>query len=126
MTKKEVESFLKLQPQAQSAYEEISILSKKKPDDPVNKFKLKFINDMLSIANELLGDSLKPFPESFELFDDDDLPTNSDVVFMLVHYLECLEKLRCQNVMYWNYEYYWIINSKRSGIETSKPTKEMT
>jgi len=55
MNKQQVETFLKLQPQLNSTYEEISILSKKKPIESINKFKLKFINSILSRANKILA-----------------------------------------------------------------------
>ena len=122
MNDKQVESFLKLQPQFKSAYAEISLLSKKKPNDQLNKFKLKFINNMLSQANELLGKKYKPFPDEFDLFDEDDMPSNSDIVFMLSNYIECLEKLRCDNINYTKYKWYWVIDGKISDLETDSPT----
>lgn len=123
MNTQQVEVFLKLQPQLKSAYDEISLLSKKKPTDALNKFKLKFINGILARANELLGDKYKPFPSEFELFDENDIPNNGDVVFMLSHYLTSLEKLRCDNIKYNSeYKWCWIINSKVSDKETSHPT----
>lgn len=120
-----VETFLKLQPQLKSAYDEISLLSKKKPTDSVNKFKLKFINSILSRANEILGEKYKPFPDEFDLLNEDDMPNNSDVVFILSHYLTSLEKLRCDNIEIekdYPYKWYWRINKKRSKQETNHPT----
>ncbi|MCR4290058.1 MAG: hypothetical protein NUV86_07345 [Candidatus Scalindua sp.] len=122
MNNKQVEAFLKLQPQLKSAYAEISLLSKKKPNDQLNKFKLKFINNMLSQANELLGKKYKPFPDDFDLFDEDDMPFNSDIVFMLSNYIECLEKLRCDNIKSTNYKWYWVIDGKISDHKTDHPT----
>ena len=124
MNKQQVETFLKLQPQLKSAYEEIAILSKKKPTDSLNPFKLKFINSILSRANEILGEKYKPFPEDFTLFDENEIPNNSDVVFILAHYLTSLEKLRCDNIEYDNYDgydWYWLINGKVSEQKTDKP-----
>lgn len=125
MKKNQVESFLKLQPQLKSAYEEISLLSKKKPTDSINKFKLKFINSMLDRANEILKEKYQPFPDEFKLFDEDDLPNNSDVVFILSHYLTSLEKLRCDNIkketMY-PHRWMWTIDNKLSDYETERPT----
>lgn len=124
MNTRQVETFLKLQPQLKSAYEEIGLLSKKKPTDALNKFKLKFINSILSRANEVLGKSYQPFPEEFELFDEDDMPNNGDVIFMLSHYLTSLEKLRCDNIKYSDsdYNWHWVINGKVSDKETDSPT----
>ncbi len=122
MDKEQVETFLKLQPQLKSAYDEIALLSKKKPTDSLNRFKLKFINSILSRANEILEDNYKPFPEDFTLFDEDDMPNNSDVVFILSHYLTSLEKLRCDNIEYANYNWYWLIDGEVSPQETDRPT----
>ena len=122
MNKEQVETFLKLQPQMKSAYDEISLLSKKKSTDPLNKFKLKFINSILSRANTILGDKYKPFPGDFDLFNEDDMPNNGDVVFILSHYLTSLEKLRCDNIKYSDYNWKWIMDGKVSDQETDPPT----
>jgi hypothetical protein len=125
MNTQQVEAFLKLQPQLRSAYDEVSLLSKKKPTDPLNKFKLKFINSILLRANEILKEKYKPFPGEFDLFDEDDLPNNGDVVFILSHYLTSLEKLRCDNIVYksdYPSGWFWVINDKRSNQETDSAT----
>ena len=122
MNKEQVETFLKLQPQLKSAYDEISLLSKKKPTDSLNKFKLKFINSILSRANNILEDKYKPFPEDFTLFNEDDMPNNSDVVFILSHYLTSLEKLRCDNIKYSSMSWYWLVDGEVSDQETNAPT----
>ena len=125
MNTEQVETFLKLQPQLKSAYDEISLLSKKKPADSVNKFKLKFINSILSRANGILGEKYKPFPNEFNLFDEVDIPNNGDVVFILSHYLTSLEKLRCDNIVKetdYPYNWCWRIDGKRSKQETDIPT----
>jgi hypothetical protein len=76
--KEDIPEFEKLEQQLHSFLTEISALSAKKPNDPLNKFKLKFINSTLEGLNRLLADD-RPFAD-FSQFDPDDLPTNSDVV----------------------------------------------
>lgn len=122
MNIQQVETFLKLQPQLKSSYEEISLLSKKKPTDVLNKFKLKFINSILVRANEILGEKYKPFPNEFDIFNEDDLPNNGDVVFILSHYLTSLEKLRCDNITYSDYDWHWVVSGKVSDKKTDSPT----
>lgn len=125
MNEQQVETFLKLQPQLQSAYDEIALLSKRKPTDSLNKFKLKFINSILTRANEILEDKYKPFPDNFTLFNEDDMPNNSDVVFILSHYLTVIEKLRCDNIERDDdipYNWFWIIDDEISEQETNRPT----
>lgn len=122
MNAKQVESFLKLQPQLKSAYDETSLLSKKKPAESFNEFKLKFVNSILSRANDILDEKYKPFPDEFNLFDKDDMPNNSDVVFILSHYLTSLEKLRCDNIALELGVYYWLIDGQTSELRTDHPT----
>ena len=86
-----VEHFETIRGQLKCFYEEISTLSKKAPDGKMNKFKLKFVNDTLKKTNAILGDTHRPFPD-FELFSDEDLPSNSDAVLMLSHYLKTMKR----------------------------------
>jgi hypothetical protein len=121
MTREEVERFIKVQSQMEELNSEIGILSKKSPNDPLNEFKLQFVNDLLGDANKFLGDKYKPFKE-FSSFDESKMPSNSDVVMILSQYLRCLENLRCDNIAYelltgW----YWVINGKKSDIQTKSP-----
>lgn len=102
----DVDKFEKLAGQVLGLYEEMSILSKKSPNDAVNKFKLKFINRQLSESNTLLGARYRPF-DDFEVFDEDAIPQNSDVVFILSQYLQCMEKLRGDYVVVRNGAWCW-------------------
>lgn len=123
MTRDEVETFLKLQPKIKITHDEMSILSKKNPNDAINTFKLKFINTMLKAANQLLKDGYMPF-DDFTIFSEDEIPTNSDVVFILSPYLSALERLRSDNVRHQGYgQYVWLINGKpEDSFPTSRPT----
>lgn len=88
-----VREFEQLKNQLKTFYEELSILSKKTPDAPLNKFKLKFLNDTLKKVNSILGNTHRPFPD-FEMFSDDELPSSSDAVLMLSHYQKSMEQFR--------------------------------
>ena len=123
MTKQEVDTFEKLQTQLAGLHNEISALSKKSQNDALNKFKLKFVNQILIEANKLLGDKYKPFND-FNVFEDDDMPTNSDVAMMLTQYLNCFEKMRSDNVKKqdsYPQHWFWIIDNKLSDIRTIMP-----
>lgn len=122
MTPDEVSEFEQLQAQLQSLCTEIGALSKKKPDDAVNKFKLSLANQVLERANSTLGESKRPFAD-FLRFDSDDVPTNSDVLLVLSQYLNCLEKSRADNVQRYGDSWYWTINGTRSDIPTAPPRK---
>ncbi|HYW18074.1 MAG TPA: hypothetical protein VE956_01965 [Nodularia sp. (in: cyanobacteria)] len=110
MKHKDVDEFEKLSGQLQGVYDELSVLSKKSPNDAVNKFKLKFINQLLNEANKLLGYKYLPFKD-FSEFDIDEMPQNSDVVFILSQYLQCLEKLHSDNVIIHNGSWNWMVEA---------------
>jgi len=124
MNKEEINKFEKVQSQIEGLYKEIGILSKKSPNDAVNKFKLKFINQILVEANGILQESYKPL-EGFNSFEEDDLPSNSDVTMIFEQYLSCLEKLRSDNITTIEYKigWFWIVDGEPSKIKTSKPKK---
>lgn len=109
----DVDNFEKLVGQLQGLYEEMSILSRKSPNDAVNKFKLKFINRQLNDCNALLSDRYKPF-DDFNFFLEDDVPQNSDVVFILAQYLQCMEKLRGDHVVMHHGNWYWHVKGGKA------------
>jgi hypothetical protein len=121
MKTKDVDFFEKVKGQLQQLQTEISALSKSKPDNPINKFKLTFINEKLAEANTILVGGFKPFKE-FTLFNVDDLPSNSDVVIVLSQYLDCLEAWRCANIHYVKYDWVWKLEDNK-GISTEPPSR---
>jgi len=122
MKETEIFQFEKIQGQIEGLYKEIGLLSRKSPNDAVNKFKLKFINQLLVEANTLLKDSYKPL-EGFDKFDEDELPTNSDVTMVFEQYLNCLEKLRGDNIEQKHSSWYWLLDGEISSHRTSIPMK---
>ncbi len=86
------DKFDRVRIQIRSLYNEIGFLSKKSPDNPLNKFKIKYINAILVDANKLLVGKNRPFPD-FESFEEDNLPTNSDVAMILGQYLRIMDEL---------------------------------
>ena len=70
-------------------YGELQELSKKKPDTPLNNFKVKSINRVLEPIKELLKEeNMYPF---LDVLDMDDMPTNSDVVLILSQYIKSMD-----------------------------------
>ena len=130
MNNTEINNFEKTQTQLEGLLTEITILARKSPNDGVNKFKLKFINEIILSGNKILGTKYKPL-DSFEKFDEDDLPSNSDVTFILSQYLNCFEKLRADNIYIeqkydgnkYIFEWYWVVNKSKSKIKTAPPKK---
>lgn len=117
--KEEIDVFEKIYSQIEGLHQEIGILSKKTPSDALNPFKLKMINKVLVGANEILGNKYKPF-DDFDSFEEDDIPTNSDVTLILSQYYECMEKMRSDNI---NQYGYWLINGQKSDYQTARPKK---
>jgi hypothetical protein len=120
-TKEHVWEFEKLEQQLHSFLDEMSALSTKKPDGPVNKFKLNFINATLASLNKLIAD-YRPFPD-FEQFDVDTLPTNSDVVVILSQYAGAVLRFRTDNTEYDSdvHKWCWIVKGKVSDLTTEAP-----
>lgn len=118
--KEDIELFEKGEQQLHSFLTEISELSKKKPDAPLNKFKLKFINDTLSKLNALLKDK-RPFAD-FQQFDVDDLPTNSDVVVILSQYTAAVHLFRRDNTTKDRVgKWWWVVRNKITDIPAGDP-----
>ena len=82
MNAKQVQRVEKMDVQMQALHTEIGALSKKTPNDAVNKFKLTLINGLLQAGNDLLKGEYKPLA-GFDQFDEDDVPTNSDIAVVL-------------------------------------------
>lgn len=120
----EVNNLGKLIVQLHGLHTEISLLAKKSPNDGLNLFKLKLVNKVLARGNEILTGHYKPF-EDFNEFDEEALPTNSDVTMILTLYIKQVERFRSDNVVYSNNDYHWyyVINGERSNIEGAAPTE---
>jgi hypothetical protein len=119
-TDADAEKLEKLLRQLHGLHSEISLLAKKSPNDAVNAFKLRLINNVLQIANEVLGDSYKPFAD-FDLFDFNDLPSNSDVTVVLTQYIQETEGYKSDNAVYHGSKWVYKVKGSPSKIETSRP-----
>ena len=120
MTREEIDVFEKTRTQLESLHLEIGALSKKAQNEAINNFKLKFVNQSIVSANGILGAKYVPY-QDFKQFDEDDIPSNSDVTMILGQYLNCLEKLRDDNVISEHGWWYWVVNGKQSAIRTTAP-----
>lgn len=77
----QVATYQMMEPLIDSLYMEFSELSKKKPQDVLSANKVKVVNRVLKPILELLErEPMRPF---LDLFNDEDLPQNSDVILML-------------------------------------------
>ncbi len=122
MKYEDVEKLEKTMGQLEGLHREISALGKKSPNDGINKFKLKFVNAALANANEILGDDYVPM-EGFDQFDVDDLPTNSDVTFIVASYLEEIERMRADNIKADLGMWIYRLSDSEEKIRTAPPKK---
>lgn len=96
MKKSDVELYEKLHSQLITMKNQFETLSKKKPNDVVNEFKIGLVNKLLTDINELIGDN-KPFP-TFEQFENNPKVFNSDVLLILAHYLTSMIQFKSANI----------------------------
>jgi hypothetical protein len=119
---KDAADFEKLELQLHACRHEISELSKTKPNDPLNKFKLTLINQIITKMNSMLGD--KQVFDDFTIFDSDVLPSNSDVVFVLAQYTDAAHTYREQNTQRDGQDYCWKLKSKQIFITASPQSRK--
>ncbi len=122
ITSAKVDQLETLTGQLKSIHSELSALGKKSPNVAVNKFKLKFINRVLSQCNSFLRKQYKPFDE-FTEFDVDDIPSNSDVTFIVAHYMQATEKFRSDNITEDGVDWYYDLDGEEEPIPTAPPAK---
>ena len=87
-----IKKFEMLFPMVNSDLNEIRELSKKKQDEPLNKFKVKTINKKLEQVKVILSD--EPTAEFLELLDEETLPSNSDAVLMISQFIQAMEQFK--------------------------------
>jgi hypothetical protein len=91
-TKEEVNLFRILFPMINSDLAEIRELSKKKQDEPLNKFKIKMLNKKLEKAKNILKN--EQTVEFLDLLDEENLPTNSDAVLQISQFINSMSNFR--------------------------------
>jgi hypothetical protein len=125
MKKEDVDEFEGLQAQLKGLYDEIQALAKKNPNDALNKFKLGLIKIVIADADAFLSDLGHPL-KYFQGFEEEVLPSNSDVLLVLSQYLNWMEKIRADNVTLTAYnpeEWSWLVDGEESDIRTAPPRK---
>jgi hypothetical protein len=107
ITRKDADTYELLLPLLQSAYNEVSELSKRKQNENLNTSKVKIVNRILEKIKKLLAD--EPTAEFLDLLDDSTLPSNSDATLILAQYKSSMEIF--YNKYYNEYSQDWTTNA---------------
>ena len=72
----------------------------------------------------MLGKKYRPL-DDFDVFILDDVPSNSDVTFIVAQYAEALEKFRADNIQRLKNSIYWryVLEDSDEIIQTARPAK---
>jgi len=96
-----------------SIYEEMKEFSKKKPDEPLNKFKVKNVNRVLEQIKEIMEN--EPTNEFLDLLDEDSLPSNSDSILIIGQFNAAMAQFRSK--------YYGWVGGKKEWSTKENPRK---
>lgn len=88
ITQYEVDQYYLLNPLINGIYYEFKELSKKKSETVLNVYKVKVVNRILEPIRKMLAN--EEVITFLDVLDQDDLPTNSDVILILNQYLRAL------------------------------------
>lgn len=91
-TRKDIDDYELLSGMLRAQEVEFAILSKKKSDEHLNKMKIKMANRVLEPLNELLKNETSY--KFLDLLNEDDMPTNSDVVLIISQYKKALSNFK--------------------------------
>ena len=114
-TRDEIERLEKTIGQLGAIHREISVLSKKSPNDAMNSFKLRMVNRVIRVANDVLGKAYIPIDE-FTQFEDDEAPSTSDVVFVIAQYIEEIKRFQRDNIVGQGIRRVYVLNGAPSSI----------
>lgn len=122
VTRDQVDEFELVASQLERFHAELKGTRGGKSHDALSDFKLTLLNNLLTRANELLGEQYVAIP-GFTQFDLELLPSTSDALLVVSQYLGALEKLRADNVATDYGAWYWVIDGSTSEVRTGPPTK---
>jgi len=126
MKRNDVDRYQRVQSQLEAFHREFEGLAKKTPNAALNTFKLKIVNQAIDDANGVLGKDFLPIRD-FAQFNDEELPSNSDVSMVLAQYLEAMEVLRCRNIKRDSIgRWYWDVDdADHESMQAAEPRMGM-
>ena len=122
ITRIQADRLEKLMGQLEGIHVELSALAKKSPNDAVNAFKLRFVNEVLLNCAELLSGGYCPVG-GFKEFNLDDVPSYSDVTFVASQYLQALEKMRSDNIELRVSRWWYVLPKDEPQLQAAPPAK---
>lgn len=114
-TNAQIEEFKMLTELLKSIYDEMKEFSKKKPDEPLNAFKVKNVNRVLTKVKDILKN--EPTSEFLDILDNDTLPTNSDAILIIGQFKASMDRFENKYYTYNDYEGEHIWNTKENQAE---------
>jgi len=91
-TDKDIKFYLLLTDMLKAQKKEFDLLSKKKSDGQLNPMKIKMVNRILEPLNVLFKN--EPSHKFLDILNEDDLPTNSDVVLIISQYETAIDEFK--------------------------------
>jgi len=91
-TDKDIENYSLLSDMLNAQRREFDLLSKKKADGALNKMKIKMVNRVIEPLNKLFKN--EPSHKFLDVLDENDMPTNSDVVLIISQYEAAINEFK--------------------------------
>jgi hypothetical protein len=108
----EASKFEMLEKLLASIYGEMKEFSKKKPDEPLNKFKIKNINRVLEPIKDILKN--EPSNEFLDLLDEESLPSYSDCILIIGQFNSAMHQFYSRYHGWTGISYEW--NTKENPV----------
>ena len=116
----EVEKFIKASCRLDNLYDDFKELSKKYGDKVVSKYSIKNVNDVIGECNDLLK-SMQNLHEDIKNIDEDELPTNIDILIMLNQIRAKIEGIRVLNIRHASGRWEWLVDGGKKVLYTHPP-----
>jgi len=91
-TEKDIENYFLLSDMLEAQRKEFNPLSRKKSNEQLNPIKIKMVNRILEPLNKLFKNEASH--KFLDILNEDDMPTNSDVVLVISQYETAINEFR--------------------------------
>lgn len=91
-TQAEIDTFEMLDKLLDSSYIEMKQFSNKKPDELLNKFKVKSLNRILEPIKSVMRN--EPTASFLDLLDEDTIPSNSDAILIISQFQAAMKQFK--------------------------------